>query len=136
MSPLDDIVVGWLARADDDLRLAMLGLTARPPVHWGVAFHAQQAAEKLLKAFLTFHVIEYAKSHNIDYLLDLCEDLDKQFATLRPAASKLTDYAVQTRCPFPTMETTEAQAREAVEIAKQVRGVVSAAMPDRFFAQR
>ena len=38
----------WIARSDDDLKLAQLALESAPPVAWGAAFHAQQAVEKLL----------------------------------------------------------------------------------------
>ena len=43
MPPEDELVAQWLARADDDLRLAELALGADPPVCWGATFHAQQA---------------------------------------------------------------------------------------------
>jgi len=73
MPPEDELLVQWLARADDDLRLAELALNASPPVCWSAAFHAQQGAEKLLEALLTHHGIEFEKVHSIDYLLEATE---------------------------------------------------------------
>lgn len=43
----------WLARAEQDIQMALLALEARPILGSGIAFHAQQAAEKALKGYLT-----------------------------------------------------------------------------------
>jgi len=123
------MIAQWLAKADDDLRLAELALGASPPVHWGAAFHAEQAAEKLLKALLTFHSVEFQKSHDIDYLLQLCLPVQPQAAALRETATKLTDFAVEPRYPLPRRDPSEAEAREALEIAREVRRFVRGELP-------
>ena len=132
MSPLDEVVASWLDKADGDMRMASLGLTVRPPVPWIVGFHAQQAAEKLLKGFLTFRSVEFEKTHNIGYLLQLCEELEPRFAALCPKALKLSYYAVQARYPLISPEPSEAEAREAAAIAEQVRALVFSVLPPRF----
>ena len=38
---------------------------------WSLGFHAQQAAEKAIKAVLSKHSIEYPRTHNLSLLLDL-----------------------------------------------------------------
>ena len=124
MPPEDELVAQWLARADDDLRLAELALSASPPVCWGAAFHAQQAVEKLLKGLLTFHRVEFEKVHSIDYLLDLCVEAVPESVSLRPTATKLTDFAVEPRYPFPRREPTESETTEALDIARHVRQFV------------
>ncbi|MDO8681827.1 MAG: HEPN domain-containing protein [Acidobacteriota bacterium] len=43
----------WLAKAALDLRAADHSLTAVPPLVDDIVFHAQQAAEKCFKGFLT-----------------------------------------------------------------------------------
>ena len=45
----------WLAKASQDLRRVEVLLAAEPPDVEGALFHSQQAAEKALKAFLTWH---------------------------------------------------------------------------------
>ena len=124
MSPLDELIRQWLEKANDDLRLADMALHAQPPVIWAGAFHAQQAAEKLLKALLTAHRTEFQKYHSLDYLLDLLVPAEPKAEDLRAAASTLTDYAVEARYPFPRRESTLAEAREAVEIARSIRQFV------------
>jgi HEPN domain-containing protein len=63
----------WLAYADEDLHLARHGLTMpeRPPYRL-IAYHAQQCAEKHLKAYLVFHAIDFPFTHNLRRLLELC----------------------------------------------------------------
>lgn len=51
--PMTKYVADWLARADEDLRSAELLLQKDGPPN-AICFHAQQAAEKLLKGFLAF----------------------------------------------------------------------------------
>jgi HEPN domain-containing protein len=38
---------------------------------WSVGFHAQQAAEKAIKAVLTGHRIEYPRTHSLAMLLEM-----------------------------------------------------------------
>lgn len=38
-----------------------------------IAFHCQQAAEKYLKAFLTWHQVAFSKTHDLQELLDIVE---------------------------------------------------------------
>ena len=51
----------WLAKAAQDLRPAGLLLAAEPPDPEGGLFHSQQAAEKALKGFLTWHDVHLAR---------------------------------------------------------------------------
>ena len=64
----------WLVRADEDFGLAkQLVLENSPYIH-AICFHAQQAAEKYLKAFLVHSNVEFPKTHDIDKLLNLSRD--------------------------------------------------------------
>jgi HEPN domain-containing protein len=129
MKPEIELIAQWLAKADGDLRMAELTLNSDEPVYWAAAFHAQQAAEKLLKALLTFHGVEFEKSHSIDYLLELCAKVEPEVETLRPTATNLTDFAVESRYPLPRPDPTEAESTEAVEIARQIRRFVHEKLP-------
>lgn len=63
----------WLAYADEDLRLARHGLTLGTSVPYRlIAYHAQQYAEKHLKAFLVFKNVDFPYTHNISILLEFC----------------------------------------------------------------
>ncbi len=52
----------WLSRARIDLRAAEHERTAQPPLTADIVFHAQQLAEKALKALLTWHDEPFRKT--------------------------------------------------------------------------
>ena len=64
--PLDPDLVAevrsWLLKASKDLAVAKYELQAEPPFSEDILFHSQQAAEKSLKAFLTWHPIPFRKT--------------------------------------------------------------------------
>jgi HEPN domain-containing protein len=62
----------WLAKAENDLLNIENNLSARR-VPWDtICFHAQQAAEKLLKGFLVSHGRELIRTHDLIALLSAC----------------------------------------------------------------
>lgn len=63
----------WLTRAERDLQAARNELNARPPLPEMTAFHVQQAAEKVLKAFLTARSIPFRYTHDLVVLQAQCE---------------------------------------------------------------
>jgi hypothetical protein len=80
MKPPDEIrreiVAQWVARADEDLSVARHLLAEKLPYHGAIGFHAQQAAEKLLKAYLVAHQVEFPETHGLGRLLDLIVPVD------------------------------------------------------------
>ncbi len=59
----------WLLHAESDLTYAKLGQAELPFLRNRVAFHAQQAAEKVLKAVLVHATVEFPKTHDLQALL-------------------------------------------------------------------
>lgn len=60
----------WLRYAQSDLELAQLGHSPRILLET-LCFHAQQAAEKSIKAVLMTQNIPIPRTHSIDVLLNL-----------------------------------------------------------------
>jgi HEPN domain-containing protein len=58
-----------------------------------LGFHAQQAAEKLLKTLLAVGGHNYPRSHDIDLLLDLLADVGVQLPEELLAVDSLTPFA-------------------------------------------
>jgi len=116
-----ELVAGWLKKAGNDLLNARNNLGARKVPYDTVCFHCQQAAEKSLKAFLTFHNIAFTKTHNLLQLLELGKRAAKDMEMLRPALTVLNDYAVLVRYPDEWFEPERKDAKEAFEFAKQIR---------------
>jgi HEPN domain-containing protein len=117
-------VAQWLAYGDDDLRLARHGLimSSGNPYRL-IAYHAQQCAEKHLKAYLVFHRIDFPYTHNIARLLELCVDKGEWVDGLHEAEG-LTPFAITARYPGEDEAVTEEEARRAIEVAALVRHTV------------
>lgn len=114
----------WLERAELDLRLSERALNVPPALAGGAAYHAQQAAEKALKAFLAAHDQTFPFTHNLNALLPLCTALDTDFGQFAGTANSLTPYATQFRYPGGPIEPAEADAEQGLEEAARLVGFV------------
>ncbi len=120
----------WLARAELDLRAADLELGAPQAGLWGdVAFHAQQAAEKALKAFLAWHDEPFRKTHSIEELGRACTAVEPGLRDLVDAAVPLTEYAWKFRYPGDVGDPTHEEVERAVGVARELVLGVKALIP-------
>ena len=122
-----DLVRGWLRKADSDLVAATLALDAEAALDTS-CFHAQQAAEKLLKAYLLAFGVDFPFTHNLTRLLALCQVRDAAFSSLVPLAQLLTPYAVELRYDddfWPLL----ADARQAHDAAVTIKQFVLQRLP-------
>ncbi|GIV64100.1 MAG: HEPN domain-containing protein [Chloroflexota bacterium] len=110
---------GWVHKAESDWEMAKRALRGQRRLPDAACYHAQQCAEKYLKAVLTFQQIEFPRIHDLDSLNQLCLQAGVMTGFERDSLDLLTAYAVQVR--YPGEEPTEAEARRAVEIARAVR---------------
>jgi HEPN domain-containing protein len=125
-----EIVSAWIRKAESDLITAQHSLNIRRNTPYDtICFHAQQCAEKYLKAFLTFHEIEFEKIHDLKRLISLASKVDKVFIEVLELADKLTDYAVDIRYPFVVEEPTREEAEEAIKTAKEIKKIVLERLP-------
>ncbi|MBI4209710.1 MAG: HEPN domain-containing protein [Deltaproteobacteria bacterium] len=107
------IVNEWVKKAEEDLKACrILSQKELAEVTDVVCFHAQQCAEKYLKAFLNSKEQEAPKIHSLKILIELIEPLDPEFRTLFEDASQLEEYAVEFRYPGETA--IEEEARDAL----------------------
>lgn len=109
----------WIDRAEVDLHLADRALRVPPAIASGAAYHAQQAGEKALKAFLTAHDQAFSYTHDLSQLVPACEALEPGFARFAADAQSLTPYATQFRYPGSggPLEPALADAEQAVQAA-------------------
>jgi len=129
MPPETELVRQWIERARADLRSAEHALCANPPLTEDACFHAQQAVEKSLKAFLVYRNVEFVWSHRIRYLLNLCVQCDEAFIQWRVEAEPLTEYAVQFRYPHPEPEPSPGESQIALQVARKVYDFVLDRLP-------
>ena len=106
----------WLAKANDDLAIADLVLNSEIGVEWAACFHAQQGAEKAVKAVLVHLGIDFPKSHRLDLLAGLLpESHDAGFDVA--ALTDLAPWAVAGRYPEDVENPTEIEARRLVGLS-------------------
>ena len=123
-------VRAWLQKAALDLRAAEHETSALEPGLWAdVAFHAQQAAEKSLKAFLARHDAPFRKTHNIEELGRACVALDATLGAIVDRAVPLTEYAWKFRYPGEPAEPTREEAGEALATAREVYDALLSRLP-------
>jgi len=110
MSPL---VVEWVTKAEGDLASASREWRARKAPNYDAAcFHAQQCAEKYLKALLQDKGIAFSKTHDLVALYKALLPVDPSWTTMHADLDKLTAYAVDFR--YPGAYATKPQAADAV----------------------
>jgi len=123
-----DLIRGWLEKARRDLIIAKKELDSEELFTDIVCFHAQQAAEKYLKAYLLWEEVEFPRTHVLEDLVLLAGQRDTTFLTLKDVVVLLTPYAVEARYPEfeePRLE----DAKKAVEIAEEVKDFVLEKLP-------
>jgi HEPN domain-containing protein len=133
MKPREEVkrefVRQWLRKADADLETARHLVATRPDLAFAAAYHAQQAAEKSIKASLVWLQVEFPKTHDLDRLVALVQGSDPGLGDRLHEARLLTPYGVDARYPGDLPEPEPNEVREAVEIAVRIRRVIAAALP-------
>ena len=125
-----ELVLEWVAKAEDDFGFAGLGISHDAPFSGPIAFLCQQCAEKYLKAFLVAHGVEFPKTHSIEELLELTAPLDAGLAESLRDADELSPYGVDIRYPADFPDMSPALAKEAFDRASKVRDAVRTALRD------
>ncbi|MBF0292766.1 MAG: HEPN domain-containing protein [Nitrospinae bacterium] len=122
-------VRGWVEKAENDLSNARntLKMDADCPFDT-VCFHAQQTAEKYIKAFLVFHGIDFPKTHDLVILAKLALNAalnDLLITDVQP----LNRYSVEARYPGEWDPIDRAEAEQAVAFAVKARSAVRNCLP-------
>ena len=109
----------WVSIAEEDYKLTVSSLRRRQPLAYGACFHAQQCAEKYLKAILVERGRTFPKIHDLSKLSVLCEQAGVIVPISEDQLETLSDHAVRTR--YPGDAPTPDEAHEALATAKDVR---------------
>jgi len=122
-----DLAKGWVLKGDSDLTNAKRTVCSDGPYDTA-CFHAQQAAEKYLKAALAFHEVMIPRTHDLEELQLLCLKFVTATDFQHLALEELSDYAVSVRYDFefwPDLKTAE----DAIGIAEMVRLYILEGIP-------
>ena len=93
-----------------------------------MCFHAQQCAEKYLKALLALHAVPFPKTHDLPELLfGIPQSVGVR---LRPTdVAMLNRYSIEGRYPGDWEPITRADAEQAVATAQRVRDAIRVHLP-------
>lgn len=120
----------WIEKAEHDLLNAEHTLKMGHDCPYDtVCFHAQQCAEKYLKGFLTFHSVEFPKTHDLRVLMQHASAI-APLALDMNALLTLNRYPIEARYPGDWETITREDAVEALAIARKARAAIKAHLPE------
>ena len=119
----NDYLKNWIFRANEDISVIENLFKSDPELYASsICFHAQQAVEKFLKAFLVFNNTDFPKTHDLEFLLFECQKIDQSGFDFD--FGSLTDFGVSVRYPddyfVPDKEDTILFRDIALEVKKVV----------------
>lgn len=109
----------WARYAEEDWEIANLLLKRKKIRTTAICFHAQQSAEKYLKALLLSKKAAFPKTHDLSTLNSLCSQAGILTEFSPAALAILTDHAISSRYPGEEPEIDDA--KESIKIAKSIR---------------
>ncbi|MCK4765376.1 MAG: HEPN domain-containing protein [Candidatus Aminicenantes bacterium] len=95
----DEYIKLWVRKAGGDLKVAKRELGAEDSVLEAVCFHLQQAVEKYLKAFLAKFSEKIKRTHNLEFLIEQCIQLDGDFTQYEEKFDVIAGCGVEIRYP-------------------------------------
>jgi HEPN domain-containing protein len=116
----------WVERAQGDLRAAEICAVELPAT---ALFHCQQAAEKYMKAYLTWNQKVFRKTHELRELAEACAQIDPALKSTLDPAEALSKYAWQFRYPGAPYEPDAQEAATGLTLAEQVRAALVSRLP-------
>lgn len=120
MKPL---TIEWVSKAEGDFDAALLLRRSRKRNRYdSICFHAQQCAEKYLKARLQEASIPFTRTHDLAELLKLLSAVEPLWSPLAPALTDLSKAAVEFR--YPGNAALPDTARESFKTCNTVRRLV------------
>ena len=119
----------WFVKAEHDLRAAGVLLAASPPLLGEAAYHCQQAAEKSLEGYLSWHDVPFGKSHDLAAIGGLCVSIDVSLEAICMRGDRLSVFAWAFRYPGDPEEPTRAEVDSAIALAREVYEAMLAKLP-------
>lgn len=119
---MNPLTLEWAQKADADYAAAKWLAQAATPMHDAICFHAQQSAEKYLKAWLQEANIAFRRTHDLEELLDLILPTVSTWSNWGPDFLILTTHAVDFR--YPGKSSSSADADHALNVCEEVRKAV------------
>ncbi len=123
MNADSQLIREWIDKADHDLGSAKLIFLHIPEYFDTIAFHCQQATEKYIKAILEYYGIDFQRTHNLVYLLDLLSQKMTLSDDIYDQAILLNGFSVQIRYPNKNIYLTKEELELSIHIAQEFRNL-------------
>ncbi|MCX6150892.1 MAG: HEPN domain-containing protein [Ignavibacteriales bacterium] len=107
----------WLNRAKSNVTIARLNSNKDLIFYEDLCFEAEQAVEKALKALCILFDIKFPRTHNIQHLVELIENINFKFPEELLAIKELTEYSVETRYPGEYESVSEEEYNRAINLS-------------------
>jgi len=121
MSASEQRLRDWIEKADHDLGTAIVINQHIPDYSDTLAFHCQQAVEKNIKCLLEKNGIQFKRSHDLRYLLDLLDEAIPIDEELYERIMKLNAFSIEIRYPDLKIDISQDERDQAISIAKEFR---------------
>jgi HEPN domain-containing protein len=113
----------WVQKAEGDMNTAQREFAVQEePNHDAVCFHAQQCAEKYLKARLFEEGLPVTRTHDLEILLNQLLPSEAGLNELLTSARILSAMAVEVR--YPGMAADGDDAAEALRSSEKIRNAI------------
>ena len=112
----------WARKAEEDWEAANRLARGKKPLYSLVCFHAQQCAEKYLKAVLEQKAVAIPKTHDLVALVELAQPELAALLLRKAELELMTGYAVAAR--YPGESATRTQAHKSLSIADSIRATI------------
>ena len=124
MSAAESNWASWVEKADNDLLCIRNNLAAQHVPWDAVCYHAQQAAEKMLKAYVVYHGQHPQRTHDLGALLHECLTYDGTLSEISDACQILNPFSVDVRYPGCLFALGAAEGLPSVEAADRVHDAI------------
>jgi HEPN domain-containing protein len=119
----DEYLKNWLYRANEDIAVVdNLFNTDVAFYSSTICFHAQQAVEKFLKAFLVFNNVDFPRTHDVDFLLIECKKIAPE--DFEVDLLSLSDFGVNIRYPDDFYIPDKQETIQYRDIANEIKAIV------------
>jgi len=114
----------WIEKASKDIKAAQI-LKENDCGNDLVAFHCQQAVEKLLKAYIIANTGIIINSHSLIYLCKEAEKYNTEFKKYIKDCAFVNQFYIETRYPSDEpLIVTDDEANECIDISKKILDIV------------
>jgi HEPN domain-containing protein len=118
-----ELVIEWIKKADEDFGYASLSLEEEFEYFPQICWHFQQAAEKILKAYVVAFDLEFRKIHDLVALLKICEGKDSTFSSIFEECKYLQKFYVETR--YPVVWETKYKREDALKAEESAQKIMA-----------